>query len=306
MSLHISCFWRVFGTLFVLMSCIPVAAGDCVPAQSEVFTIYFGVEPEELPNPDHPHTIPISHTDIEIPLLFSEWDIHVDVDLDGRVETEDAFFVLDQTHRRKLSSPPGFLGVGSNETFWYYTGAAPSPGFASTAMGQDEKDYLCLWDPNSPDHNANTDGYWLQVNMIDVRGPVDSYVSMWQETPFAVHFSSFENDITSDDVYYIPAGLHAHLRWAFTKPGLYEVDMQISTYYLCDDSLTTDLNDDCFVNMQDYAILSDYWLQTDCGDPNNCPELISLTDPNEIDTDDLVEMTDQWLLCGSPFDSECP
>jgi surface-anchored protein len=130
---------------------------------------------------------------------------------------------------------------------------------------------------------------------------------MWQENlgnPI-VYFSTFDNGLTEADVYYIEANQHSHNSWAFTQPGLYEVDLQVSTYYACDGVLTGDLTHDCVVDMDDYAVISRYWLRTDCGDPNNCGDL-RLSDPNEIDLEDLNEVTEQWLLCGSPFDSECP
>ena len=148
---------------------------------------------------------------------------------------------------------------------------------------------------------------WLKVQLVDVRGPENGYLSMWQEntTNPAVFFSTYNGGIDDEDVYYIPANVHSHNSWAFTKPGLYAVDLQISTRYVCDGSLTGDLNDDCFVDLRDCAVIGRYWLRDDCGDPNACGHL-SLTDPNEIDLDDLNEVTEQWLLCGSPFDSECP
>ncbi len=284
--------------------------GECVRSQSDIVTIYFGVE-TEIPNPNHPQTVPVAHTDIEIPLLFSGWDIHLKNDTAGRIETEQALFALDQTHRFSLASVPSyydFLGVDNNETFWYYNkDFYPSPGFDSEDM-QGEVDLFCMWDPNDPNRHITTSGKWFQVNLIDVRGPEGAYVSMFQENgsnPF-VFFSTYVDGINDSDVYFIQAKLHSHASWVFTQPGLYEVDLQVSTWYQCDDMLTADLNDDCFVNLNDYAILSHYWLQTDCGDPNSCPQLTSLTDPNEIDIEDLDEMSDQWLNCGSPLNTECP
>ncbi len=295
---------------FVLLLLFQPVFGRCVQSQSDVVTIHFGVE-TETPNPDHPHTVPVAHTDIEIPLKFSGWDIHLKNGTDGRIETEQGFFALDATHRTSLPSVPGyynFLGVGSNETFWYYNkDLYPSPGFDSEDM-QFETDSLCVWDPNDPNGRVTTAGKWFQVNLIDVRGPEGAYISMFQENgtnPF-VFFSTYVGGIDAHDVYFIQAKHHAHCSWVFTQPGLYEVDLQVSTWHECDDTLTADLNADCFVNLDDFAILSHYWLQTDCGDPNNCPELTTLTDPNEIDTADLDELTSQWLICGSPFESECP
>ena len=306
-----SMFFFVLLGLFVTDRCI----AECVLSNSQVTTLYFGVE-IDLPDPEHPHTIPTAHTDIEMPLRFNTgWDIYVNTDLpttNTRVETEDALFALGQQHRQSF---PGtvpetfeFIGTSPGQTFWYYNQfEAPSPGLDSQAVSPAEKAELCLWDPNDPSGNASGLGEWLQVNLVDVRGPAGGYISMFQEgaTP-TVFYSTFDGGITASDVYFIKTNSHSHNSWTFTQPGLYEVDIRVSTYYQCDDTLTTDLNDDCFVNMEDYAILSSYWLRTDCGDPNLCPELSSLTDPNEIEIEDLNELSEQWLICGSPFVSECP
>jgi len=114
---------------------------------------------------------------------------------------------------------------------------------------------------------------WLQVNLVEVRGPEGGHVSMWQESGSnpIVFFSTSEGGITEDDVYYIRANLHAHNSWAFTEPGLYEVDIQVSTYHLCDESLIADINNDCIVNLEDFSL-----------------------------------MAQQWFLCGSSFGLGCP
>jgi surface-anchored protein len=296
--------------LGLLLAATGFAEGYCVLSKSGIVTLYFGVE-TELPDPAHPVTMPQSHTDIEIPLRFFDWDIHLRSDLAGRVSPEEGLFALGESHRRSLSAVPAslaFLGVSPGQTFWYYSASyAPSPGFDSQDMTGAEVSYLCPWDPNDAAHHADTMGRWLKVQLVDVRGPENGNLSMWQEstTKPVVFFSTCDGGIDDEDVYYIPANVHSHNSWAFTEPGLYAVDLQVSTRYVCDGSLTADLNNDCFVDLQDYAVISRYWLRDDCGDPNACGDL-GLSDPNEIDLEDLNEVTEQWLLCGSPFDSECP
>ncbi len=262
--------------LFVLLV-FNASAERCVLSISQITTLYFGVE-IDLPHPEHPYTIPTAHTDIEIPLRFAMgWDVHINT-ADTRVETEEALFRLGTEHRASFSGSvsPGFqfIGVGPNETFWYYNQSqAPAPGFDSQDIISAEANQLCFWDPNDSVHNATGLQKWLQVNLIEVRGPAGGHVSMWQENgenPF-VFFSTHEGGITDEDVYYIKANQHAHNSWAFTKPGFYEVDIQVSTQHFCDESLTADLNDDCIVNLEDFTL-----------------------------------MAGQWLACGSSFNPECP
>ena len=284
-------------------------AGDYpVLSTSDVVTIYFGVELDGS-EPRPPITMPSVHTDIRVSLLFSGLDIYLNSDSIGPVEPNEGMFDVDEQFQYQLGSVPSslaFLGVQAGQTFWYYR-YDPYPGFNSTDTG-DEIDYLWPWNPKDPIHQANSDDTWLKVQLMDVRGPEDGYVSMFDEGSTGnpiVFFSTYDGGITEDDVYYIPTNVHSHKSWAFTQPGLYEVDLQVSTYYACDGTLTGDLNDDCFVDIEDYAVLSRYWLRQDCNDPNNCGQL-RLTDPNEITMEDLDEVTGQWLLCGSVFESECP
>lgn len=299
----------IFVYYFILLAFMyPVSAAEDYPiwSTSETATIYFGVELDGS-EPAPAFTLPVSHTDIEIPLRFFGWDIHLHSEAAGRVETEDGLFDVNESYQYQLTSVPSslaFLGVAPDQIFWYYRDE-PCPGFDSQDMGA-ETGYLWAWDPNDPDHNAHRDATWLKVQLIDVRGPENGTVSMFHEgsgNPIA--FFSTVDGIDDTDVYYIPVNQHVHNSWAFTQPGLYEVDIQVSTVYACDGALTGDLTDDCFVDMADYAVISRNWFRNDCGDPNHCGAL-RLTDPNEINLEDLGEMTDQWLLCGSPFESECP
>lgn len=273
----LSCFLRAF--LFSSACLVSIAGADrCVSSISPVTTLYFGVE-IVLPCPEHPHTMPASHTDIQIPLTFDAgWDIYIHTELpvpETRVETDAALFALTSAHRTSFagSVPPAFQFIGgrAGETFWYYNQSqAPAPGFNSEDMGAAELGELCLWDPNDPARNAAGAQTWLQVNLIDVRGPEGGEVSMWREIAdnATVFFSTFDGGITGDDVFYIRAGTHSHNSWAFTRPGLYEVDIQVKTWHFCDESLTADVNDDCRIDLADLAMIAGQWLT--CGSWFTC------------------------------------
>jgi surface-anchored protein len=270
-----------FIRIFLLVSACVVSAANaerCISNTSSVTTLYFRVE-IDLPCPEHPHTIPAAHTDIQIPLTFDEgWDIYIHTELpvpETRVETEDALFAMTASHRSLFSgSVPSayrFIGAQAGETFWYYNQSqAPAPGFNSEDMGDMERGELCLWDPNDPVRNAAGTQKWLQVNLVDVRGPEGGEVSMWRDISGApvVFFSTLAGGITDEDVFYIQAGRHSHNSWAFTRPGLYEVDIQVKTWHLCDESLTADINNDCRVDLADLAFIAGQWLA--CGSDFTC------------------------------------
>jgi|GEM_PF-2966427 len=289
--------------------------GDyCVLSQSPVVTLHFGVETPPS-DPNTAQTIPAAHTDIEIPLRFSGWDVHIKTDRpasDTRIETEQAYFALGTEHRFAFQGavPPAFafIGAAPGETFWYYDqGQPPAPGVDSQDMTAAEHNALCLWDPNDPTRNANAPGRWLRVNLVEVRGPEDGHLAMWQEAGASptVFFSTFDGGITESDVFYIPAGQHTHNNWAFTRPGRYEVELQISTYIRCDAALTADINGDCRVDWADFALLAAHWLRDACAGQPDC-DRADVAESGQVDINDLLELATQWLLCGSPFESECP
>jgi len=281
---------RINSAVLAVVWLCGIAAGQCVQSQSEVITLYFGVE---TPPPGmHFQTIPSAHTDIEIPFRFAGgWDVHINTDLpvpNTRIETQNAFFSIGADARTTLSEIPpeyAFIGAAANETFWLFSGYNTAPGFDSQDMTTAEVNALCLWNPNKPDKFANSNNKWLQVRLVAVRGPAGGQVAMFEDgelTPI-VFFATF-NGIDNDDEYYIVVKSHSHKSWTFTKPGLYEIDLQIATYYQCDASLTEDRTGDCVVDLEDFAALAaEAWM------------------PN-----DLLTFIDQWLECGSPFDSECP
>lgn len=282
-------FHRINLSILAIIWLCGIAAGKCVLSQSEIVTLYFGVE---TPPPDTGfQIIPQAHTDIEIPLRFQGgWDVHINTDLPAantRIETENAFFAIDESRRLELSEiPPGFefIGAQPNQPFWFYDGFNVAPGVDSQDMTTAELESLCPWNPSRPAKGANSDQKWLRVRLASVRGPQGGQVAMFEDGQPPIVFFATSDGIDNNDEYYIVAKMHSHKSWTFTKPGLYEIDIQVSTYYQCDASLTEDRNGDCVVNLEDFAgLAAEDWM-----------------------INDLLQFVGQWLDCGSPFDSECP
>lgn len=267
-----------------------IAAAQCTLSESEIVTLHFGVE---TPPPEPPfQMIPQAHTDIETPFRFAGgWDVHINTDLPApnrRVETEDAFFDVGTDARTEMSEIPpeyAFIGVVPNETFWLFSGYEIAPGFDSQDMTTAEVGALCQWNPNKPDKLANSDQKWLRVRLTAVRGPEGGKAAMFEDGDAApILFFATSDGIDDNDEYYIVVKNHSHKSWSFTKPGLYEIDLKIATYYQCDASLTGDRNGDCVVDLEDFvALAAEEWMVSD-----------------------LLSFVGQWLDCGSPFDSECP
>lgn len=235
------------------------SAGDpfCDYVTSEVKTIYFGIE-VPVPDPNHPVTVSTGHTDVDIPYGSCFWSLEVSPDILGQVPAEDALLFAGTQARFTLATiPPAFefIGVMPGETFWVMPQNQAAGviflGFSSETMTLDDRARVCEWNPNDPRGGANVPAKWIRIELADVRGPEGGHFSLWQTTgPGQVvqYMSTFDGGITEVDSYHVLAGSHTHLNWGFTEPGIYEVDLRLSTYVA---PLKGDLACDCAVDLFD-------------------------------------------------------
>lgn len=276
----------LYGIGLLLLTTAANAA--CLQSQSQAFTLLFGVE---TPPPNGSYqTIPLAHTDIELPLRFSlGWDAHIKTDwpaANTRIETSVAFFDVNSSYRLTLPFIPlayAFIGAMPNEPFWYYD-PQYAPGFDSQDMSAGELNALCVWNPNAPAKGAASNQKWLAVQLLEVVAPAGGKLSMFDQSDPPMVFFATSDGIDANDIYYIVAKNHSHMVWTFTQPGLYQVKLRVATYYVCNPTLQEDRNGDCVVDLADFALFaSQQWL----------PE-------------GLMAFVNQWLDCDRPFESECP
>ncbi len=294
-----------------------LADDNCTLISSDITTFYFGIE-TPVPDVNHPITIDFFHTDIEVSITNSGWDISVSSDDpgspigEGGIAPEDALLYVNANSRIMLSSIPSgfdFLGAKPGETIRVLPQTEGS-GVLPLGLCTEETDIsrLCNWNPNDP-RGADTIDKWLEVKVVGVRGPVDANFSMWQVdgiNPPVVFVSTHEGGLTDDDVFYISAGSHSHLNWGFTKPGLYEIDFRISTVYKCDISLTADITPignefyrgNCIVDFYDFALFASHWLEIGCGGTPDLCEGTDLDGNSEVNFSDLAIFAEQWFRCG--------
>jgi surface-anchored protein len=248
-------------------------ANDCPWRASEVTSLYFGVE-VPIPDPNHPVTVDLFHTDIDTPWLSGDcaWDILVSHDEPNAppggtpIAPEDALLYVNSAAQVTLPSIPpqfGFIGATPGVPFWVLP-QNPNPsvlylGLASSAMSPGSTQTVCEWNPNDPRGGANVPGRWLRVQLLDVIAPPGGHFSMWQTGAGGsvdAFYSTFDGGITGQDVFHMLAGSHTHENWGFTEPGLYEVVIQVSApvvYPRGDANCDTDIDGD------DFVLLPDCW-----------------------------------------------
>jgi len=311
----------ILARVFIAVSSPVLAENNCALVSSKVTTFYFGIE-TPIPDINHPKTVDTFHTDIEVAFTQTGWDIVVASDeLDSSlgeiaVEPSEALLYVNINARIMLPSIPSgfeFIGAKAGETFWVLPQTEGS-GALPLGLCTEEADIsrLCDWNPGDY-RGADITDKWFEVKVVGIRGPADANFSMWQADaihPPVVFVSTAEGGLTDDDVFYISAGGHSHLNWGFTKLGLYEVDLQISTVYKCESTLTADLapignefyKGNCIVDFSDFALLASHWLETGCGISGGMDSCKGTDwDGNsEFGFGDLAIFAEQWLQCGYP------
>jgi hypothetical protein len=257
--------------------------------ESGLTTYYFGVETTD---PNFTYTFDIYHTDLDTAVIAGQWHLGLTHDAPGGeivATPSEALLYANQNARVTLTSiPPGyeFIGATPNVPFWILpqnvNPAVLYLGQSSEQMSPADLDALCVWNPGDPRGGADQPGKWIRVSLIQVRGPEGGDFSMWQAglgSP-TVYFSTHDGGVTAQDVYHGIAGGHAHMNWAFTQAGLYEVDLQAATFVA---SCEEDLDRDGHIDQSDLGLLlGDYG----CDDgPGNCPGDINgdgLTDQSDL------------------------
>jgi surface-anchored protein len=164
---------------------------------------------------------------------------------------------------RPAGSQYNFVGVGAGESFYLLPQSQDSDllylGFAAYGLTPSTVD---RYSPTSESKGrVSSSARWAKASLMDVKhfnsdGSAGTGVfSLWQTGSFGdatVYMSSYNDgtanpdgnglDVTdgvsSDDAMWIVAGGHAHFNFGFTKPGRYEVDLKLSTYF-GDDGLNT-------------------------------------------------------------------
>jgi surface-anchored protein len=302
--------------LFLALTTPSTVWGHCAWVTQDV-TFFFGIE-TDVPDPNHPITVDRFHTDLELSFRENGWSFVVSHDgseygaegLD--IPPQEALLYGNPNSRYLLPSiPPDFefIGAQPNEPFWILPQNVITEALAlGIAAEFVDAGALCTWNPNDP-RGATTRDRWIQMQLLDVRGPADAHFAMWQADGFSppvVFLSTYKEGITADDVYYISAGSHVHMNWGFTRSGVYEIDFRVGTVIRCDESLTADwaplgnefFNGDCVVDFQDFALLSTRWLQLPDWEDLEDWTFIDPADP--VDVADLAALSDQWLDCGYP------
>lgn len=314
-----NCRLRIGIVLLCLWASAPPVHGQGHAAKvSTDVTVYFGIE-TELPDPNHPVAVDLSHADFEVSFRPTGWNVLISFDAPGAggrdVPLEDALLYGNVNSRWLLSSIPtdfAFIGARPDEPFWILPQSAGNGALAlGIAAEQADTDRLCRWNPRDA-RGADNPDRWFEVQLLAVHGPADANFALWQADgihPPVVFMSTHDGGITADDTLYLSAGSHIHANWGFTRPGGYALDFRVATVLYVEDWLSADWappGDDSYygdgqVDFQDFAWMAAHWFQAPAA---NDPETFRFMDPNDpfnrIGPEEMTALAEQWLLCGYP------
>ncbi len=312
--------------LFMAITSVSCYAGSLCSMMSQDMILHFymqgsgaetGYDPNEFVIVDN------YHTDIEVSYTASGWDFHLSHDSPGspavgeRIELADGLLYGNQgCHIANIPSGFEFTGSGAGDDLWVlpqnaYNNSLPL-GFAAQLSNSYK---LCNWNPNDASKKAIRDAKWIRVKLKEVRGPENGNFSVWQTGPVQVYMSTFDSGITGDDVFYLTDTSHTHVNWGFSEPGYYEVEFEVSTVCQCDEMLYSDIwplgndayNGDCKVDINDFVLLAQHWLERDCLVDSACAiaEIYPIEPEQEleerqIDINDLAMLAQEWLECVHP------
>jgi surface-anchored protein len=151
---------------------------------------------------------------------------------EGWWETNETLISASEDARslRPAESAWDFLGAGSGEPVWIfpetYSTTTPWPGVGTYFNGVG--DFASYFESDS---RINKTAPWIKLQLLDVRGPEGGDFSLYQSGLAGPKvFMSSADGIDANDAAWIPNLEHVHYNWAFSKQGLYQIDLAASGF----------------------------------------------------------------------------
>jgi len=225
----------------LVLICVVFVAAAVAPAQAELQT--------------PPHLI-TGHGGVGVPYIAGQWSLRA-VDDGVPFAPEEALFYVNQyTTTPAEQFDPSFhpwLGTSAGQMVYWVPQTLeiglPFFGFNLNGMSQADKDALAAWDPGDPrlealhhddeDEPGEEDGEleaWVQIDLVRVRGldgaAAPGEFALWSfsdEAGAVVWMSTAQTPAAGNRFYLDVDHGHSHVNWAFTAPGVYELEFQATT-----------------------------------------------------------------------------
>jgi hypothetical protein len=124
-----------------------------------------------------------------------------------------------------------FIGAGAGNPVWIVP-QIENPNVLYLGLEAEDIDPGTFATYFEADPRVSATGEFVRVSFVDVRGP--GQFSVWEIGPageLTVWASTAQGGLTAADAYFTTSGApDVHLNYGFTAPGLYEVDVVLSTF----------------------------------------------------------------------------
>jgi hypothetical protein len=230
----------------------------------------------------------------------------------------------------------GWVNVTGEDTHdWQInSGSTPSSGTGPSGGANGSTYYAYL---ETSDAGAAGDTAYLQSPEIDgsnriltfyyhMYGPdtgmlnVDVYDGSWNLGVWSISGNQHANSSTPYTQDVVDLGSYTgpiQIRFRAVAAGGYRGDIAIDdiqvmgiNFQSCQDvwdggwGLLADINANCYVDLQDLEVIAQYWLSTDCVEPEDCGKA-NLNSDSEINFLDYSKFAVDWLQCNKPQDANC-
>jgi len=178
------------------------------------------------------------HVDLGLAYVGGAWDLHVH-DETNLAEYAPGDALLYVGAITKTTRPAGsqwdFFGNNAGEDLWVlpftqnpnalYLGIGAEETAPGTFATYTESDTRLGATP------LDRTGEWVKLTLNAVNGP--GHLTLYTFDGFnpVVWWSSSQGGVSAGDAAYAVAGGHNHFFWAFTAPGIYEVDVTASAFF---------------------------------------------------------------------------
>jgi surface-anchored protein len=177
----------------------------------------------------------VDQTRININMAYDEqtgWELNAhDEFSDALYEARKVLFYVSPAARVTMpdNGDYAFIGADPGSTIWVLTQVF-DPAHLSVGVSAEEISADTFASYYESDPRVQHTAPWVKLTMKAVRGP--GQVSVWQPTAFGqpVVWIATSDGIDDNDALFVAASIDADFNWAFTAPGVHEIDFVASAY----------------------------------------------------------------------------
>ncbi len=183
------------------------------------FVVPEAERPQPAPDPGDDDFVRLTQGEVDLGVAFEDgaFDLHLhDHAADIEYESGDARLHVAALAKSTVPDDPNFSFLGTPDNAVWILPQRENPKLLFLGLAGEEIEAGVFQDER------------VELSIVSLVGPGDLFLYGVDGFGAAdVHFNS-QDGLTESDRYEVAVGSHAHVNWAFTEPGLYELTLQAS------------------------------------------------------------------------------